>query len=510
MFDLKIQWNKIFKILYLIILLLYAGILIYGELHHELWRDELQAWTLARDLSVFDLFRQMQWEGHPCLWHLILMPFAKLGFPPITMGFISVAFLVATVAIILYKSPFHLPVKIAIVFSSPFLYFWSINSRVYAIIPFLISILCLLYPKRFDKPYLYALILALLTNTHIIMSVFVGIMSVLFFFETICNKSIESKKPYLLSIGIILLGILVLYLQISHSLWNNTIVQDVSTNKMLFSTDEFTNLLYKFLYSFVDELNAFIGIYVLEVRILCYILVILGIFVLFGFIFSFKYMFIAFISYLFMFLLHTFIWFALPVRSLILILYLIVVTWIMYHDFCKRGKTKIIKFYVWEFILAIICCISIPYGYKTLMYDIENPVSGSLATALFIEENLEDDATFICPIDYVATSITGYIDRDIFYSNIRRENFTFTIWDEYWRKNVTYNEFLDGIYPYLENHDNVYILFSKYFIFEYDEYIQQLYKVGAIQEIYKSPEGLNSESYWIYKFTDKFKKEALQ
>ena len=36
-------------------------------LHHENWRDEAQAWLLARDLSVPELIEQMSYEGHPCL-----------------------------------------------------------------------------------------------------------------------------------------------------------------------------------------------------------------------------------------------------------------------------------------------------------------------------------------------------------------------------------------------------------------------------------------------------------
>jgi hypothetical protein len=51
--------------------------------HHAMWRDELQAWLLARDSrDVFELFRNLKYEGHPPFWHLLLMPLTRIfGFP---------------------------------------------------------------------------------------------------------------------------------------------------------------------------------------------------------------------------------------------------------------------------------------------------------------------------------------------------------------------------------------------------------------------------------------------
>ena len=31
----------------------------------------------------------MSYEGHPCLWHLLLMPLAKLGLPYVSMNVLS-------------------------------------------------------------------------------------------------------------------------------------------------------------------------------------------------------------------------------------------------------------------------------------------------------------------------------------------------------------------------------------------------------------------------------------
>ena len=42
--------------------------------HHELWRDEAQAWLIARDVPLSRLFAELHYEGHPALWFLLLKP----------------------------------------------------------------------------------------------------------------------------------------------------------------------------------------------------------------------------------------------------------------------------------------------------------------------------------------------------------------------------------------------------------------------------------------------------
>lgn len=54
--------------------LLFNGILLAG---HELWRDEANVWLLARDVSPIQLLKEIKYQGHPCLWYYLVMPFAK-------------------------------------------------------------------------------------------------------------------------------------------------------------------------------------------------------------------------------------------------------------------------------------------------------------------------------------------------------------------------------------------------------------------------------------------------
>jgi len=40
--------------------------------YHELWKDEWQAWLMARDMGWWELLRALYYEGHPALWYLFL------------------------------------------------------------------------------------------------------------------------------------------------------------------------------------------------------------------------------------------------------------------------------------------------------------------------------------------------------------------------------------------------------------------------------------------------------
>lgn len=81
------NWLKVHK--KIIVFTIYACITFSLLFFHESWRDEAQAWLLARDCSIPELVAAMKYEGHFLLWYFILMPFAKNGFPYITTNILS-------------------------------------------------------------------------------------------------------------------------------------------------------------------------------------------------------------------------------------------------------------------------------------------------------------------------------------------------------------------------------------------------------------------------------------
>lgn len=46
---------------------------------HELWKDEWQAWLVARDMSFTQILGFLNYEGHPAMWYLYLKPWTFLS-----------------------------------------------------------------------------------------------------------------------------------------------------------------------------------------------------------------------------------------------------------------------------------------------------------------------------------------------------------------------------------------------------------------------------------------------
>src|SRR4051812_16618494 len=85
---------------------------------HELWRDELQAWLIARDSSsLVALFRNVRYEGHGPLWYWILYPLTRLTHDP-RLGLLPVQWIIATAAVftIARAAPFTKAQRVLLVF----------------------------------------------------------------------------------------------------------------------------------------------------------------------------------------------------------------------------------------------------------------------------------------------------------------------------------------------------------------------------------------------------------
>ncbi len=167
------------------IIICYIIITSAAVFYHELWRDEAQAWCIVRDLNFVDIFNIARYEGHPILWYLLLLPFAKLGINVVSMQIISLIAVLTSVIFFVFKSPFNKLQKVLIIFSAGMLYYLPVIARNYSLIPVLLFLLAYFYPKRDERPYLYSILIILLSNTHILMLGFCLTACACFFFEDI-------------------------------------------------------------------------------------------------------------------------------------------------------------------------------------------------------------------------------------------------------------------------------------------------------------------------------------
>ena len=133
-----------------------------------MWRDEIQAWLIARDSSgIPDLFRNLKYEGHPALWHLLLMPVTRLTSNPVGMQ--AVHFLIAstTVFVVAKHAPFTPLQKVLFSFGYFPLFQYGVVSRNYALSLLLVVILCVFLRQYRQKPLRVAGVLFLLSHTSV-------------------------------------------------------------------------------------------------------------------------------------------------------------------------------------------------------------------------------------------------------------------------------------------------------------------------------------------------------
>ena len=146
----------------------YALVLSFALFHHEMWRDEIQAWLLAHDsANVFELFRNLKYEGHPGLWHLLLMPVTRLTNSPVGMHILHLMIASTTIFIVAKYAPFSTLQKSLFAFGYFPLYEYGVISRNYALGLLFVVVTCVLLRQRWRHPLWLALVLCLMSHTSV-------------------------------------------------------------------------------------------------------------------------------------------------------------------------------------------------------------------------------------------------------------------------------------------------------------------------------------------------------
>lgn len=158
------------KVPELLVLLLYAAAHLGMAVVHEPFFDEAEAWQIARCVSLRTLFLETtHYEGHPPLWHLILMPFAKMGAPyELSLTLVSLLFVGTAVFLILRYAPFPRLVRLLLPFTYFFFYQYGVISRVYCVMTLAFMLMAMAYGRRNERPgrYVAALIFLCMTMAY--------------------------------------------------------------------------------------------------------------------------------------------------------------------------------------------------------------------------------------------------------------------------------------------------------------------------------------------------------
>ena len=172
---------------------LFFIITLWGLSNHAPWRDEAQSWLLVRDLSLSGLINQMSYEGTPPLWHLIIFPFAKLGFPYASELIVHYLFALTLIFLLIFFSPLPKIIKFILPFSYFFLFEYTLVARNYNLTALLLFIIAFIYNYRFKRPILYGSLIFLLAWTNIHSLAMAAILFCIFLYEVIKEGRAESK-----------------------------------------------------------------------------------------------------------------------------------------------------------------------------------------------------------------------------------------------------------------------------------------------------------------------------
>ncbi|MCI5578945.1 MAG: hypothetical protein MR364_05520 [Oscillospiraceae bacterium] len=391
----------------------YAVITLIGATHHELWFDEAQAWGIARDATLETLPEILRHEGHPALWYLILMPFAKAGAYCEIINIISWFFSVVSAGLFMWKAPFGLVFKTAMLFSSGFLYLNSVNARVYCLIPLLLFFIAIVYPKRKKYAPVYGLLVGLLANTHVMMCGLVGILGIFMLIELFQSiKQYGVKKSWGRIAGIAIAGVLVLAMILP-------LVGALNTCSDMKDREYSVNVIFQNIinifrdtgsYLMIDKWNNVFGELFSNI---------IGVIIILYFVFLFSYR-KAFITSLVFLAFYTFIsgvlWFIIPSRAIIFVYILTVIFWIAKQNeepktfvisYNGSGNTllsKLTLFVIKAFAnpsrtISVLLCVvlfsSSPTGLFWLFYDYGHDYTTTERTAEYIMNELPENSVIV-------------------------------------------------------------------------------------------------------------------
>lgn len=116
----------------LLLFLLFSALAGFGAFHHELWRDEMQAWLIARDMDgPLAIIRHCRYEGHPPLWYLLLWPLTLLTSNPAAMQVLTWLLAITTFGLLVIYGPFTRTQKLLLTVNYYLLFQYGVVCRNY-------------------------------------------------------------------------------------------------------------------------------------------------------------------------------------------------------------------------------------------------------------------------------------------------------------------------------------------------------------------------------------------
>lgn len=448
---------------------------------HEIWYDEAQAWNIAKYNDISGIIGFMKYEGHPPLWHFVLYPFAKAGLPADILPFISWFISGVAAGLLLWKAPFRPLLKGIVLFSGSLIFYNSVMSRVYCLILLILVLLAIVYKDRNRRPVVYGLLIALLANTHLMMSGLVGILGIYMIIDLFKLWKTSSGKMNILRLaGLAIAGVGVILLIVP-------LLGCLSTNEGIAYKTENLNLLTVF-DSLIKTLGTITAGAVLDQQLpflsptanwtlgACIGLVMVCAMVFFR---HYRKHFIVMLVFTGVYsVICCVIWYSLPQRATLFLFTYAIIYWFaldtetpVYKEpkpLDKKTSALGKRFFSWfkgidkqfdKAFFVLFCtyiAATIPMGSYQLIKDYFTDYSYSKITAEFVRSELPDDAVLVIEPSETTPSYKAYLPEYKFYS-LSNADFWYYADHSIYEKDavIDYNK----IYNDLKNYKHLYKLY---------------------------------------------------
>ena len=182
-----------------------SGVCIHA---HAMWFDEMQAWNIARASHTLpDLLVNLRYEGHPALWYLPLYALTRVTGDPRAMQVLGWLVVMAVNAVVLFRSPFPVPVRLAIVAGYFFAFEYSVIVRSYGL-GLLLLVLALSWLGRPRPAWVAGTIaLSLLAWISLAGAVLAGVLAIVLAWSWWSSRAATDRAPLGCTIAVVVSGI---------------------------------------------------------------------------------------------------------------------------------------------------------------------------------------------------------------------------------------------------------------------------------------------------------------
>jgi hypothetical protein len=449
--------------------------------HHEMWRDEMQAWLLARDsVSFQDLLFNLKYEPHPELWHALLFFITRFTHNPFWMQIVHAGIATLNAYLLLRFAPFSKLQKALLLLGYFLFYEYSVKARCYALGITFVFLFNSFFPDRKNKFGLLCVFLFLLTQTSFFGCVLALCLGAYLVMET--RKTLASRELYsgvaLLVLGVILSAVQIYpppdFVFLPHK---SPLLASIQTAFIpLYAVMDipglplglqqlFSALLVLAPVFFLRDNKRIVGLYLLGI---CSYLFFFE-FVCGGRVWHFGHIFIL----------------------------LITCFWL--YQITPRNNGRISSkrhpamiFLIYVFLISH-AAAGLYAGYKDWKY----PYSGAKDAAQFIRENHLDQKLIVGDPPSSMASLSGYLDNKI-YSPLLRRKTSFNVWKQ--RGRAGRRAVAAQAKTLSENGEDVLIVLT------YD--IRDWRILTQIQKIAEFKGETKGEDFYLFQFKEKAKKKA--